>query len=377
MIRRYGLLIALVLCSRVAVAQDPTPGIELPTDSRTPSTPGVRNGGFIGIPVVRSTPELGFAVGAVGALLFSIDSVSPRSIVGVGGAYSDTQSWLAAVASRVYFQGGARTGAIGFLFFGFNYDFFGVGFNQGNAGRSVDISQNGDSQMIEYLGRLFGRFYIGPRYLHRGVGTSLRKLESLSPTDSVAVLAQSDNSYQVSALGISGVYDTRNIPDEPTNGTLSRIQAMFSRGWLGSDPQFNWYRGWINQYVALSSHSAVLALRLQACSVGSAAPVWELCLYGLNSDLRGYSAGRYRDNTMFTTQAEFRIPLGDRFGAVGFGGIGAVEPSFSDLSMNRLLPSGGVGLRYLVWESWHVKVGTDIAWGRNGAAFYLRLGEAY
>lgn len=377
MVRRYCLLIALVLCSRAAVAQDPTPGIELPTDSRTPSTPGVHNGGFIGIPVVRSTPQLGFALGGVAALLFSIDSASPKSIVGVGAAYSDTQSWLAEVASRVFFQNGARTGALGFLWFGFNYDFFGVGFEQGNANRSVDISQSGDSQMIEYLGRLIGRFYIGPRYLHRGVGTSLRKLESTSATDSVAVLAQSDNSYHLSALGIQGSYDTRNIPDEPTNGTLGEVQAMFSREWLGSDPQFNWYRGWINQYVALSSHAAVLALRLQACSVGSLAPVWELCLYGLNSDLRGYAAGRYRDNTMLTTQAEFRLPLGDRFGAVGFGGVGAVAPSFSDLALDQLLPSGGVGLRYLVWESWHVKVGADIAWGRNGAAFYLRLGEAY
>src|SRR4029077_13045646 len=120
---------------------------------------------------------------------------SPKSIIGVGGAYSNTQSWLAEIASRVYFQNGARTGALGFLFFNFNYEFFGVGFTQGNADKSVDISQNGDSQMIEYLGRLIGRFYIGPRYLHRGVGTSLRKLESTSPTDSVAVLAQSDNSY--------------------------------------------------------------------------------------------------------------------------------------------------------------------------------------
>ena len=377
MIRRYGLLITLVLCSRVAMAQDPTPGIELPTDSRSPETPGMRNGGFIGIPVVLSTPQLGFALGGVGALLFSIDSASPKSIVGVGAAYSDTQSWLAEIASRVYFQNGARTGAVGFLFFGFNYDFFGVGFEQGNADRSVDISQNGDAQMIEYLGRLVGRFYLGPRYLHRAVGTSLAKLETTSATDSVAILARSDNSYQVSALGLEGQYDSRNIPDEPTNGTLGEIQGMFSRGWLGSDPQFNWFRGWINQYVALSSHDAVLALRLQACGVGSTAPVWELCLYGLDSDLRGYAAGRYRDNTMFTGQAEFRIPIVDRFGAVAFGGVGAVEPSFSDVSMNQLLPSGGVGVRYLIWESWHIKVGADVAWGRNGAAFYLRLGEAY
>ena len=377
MIKRYNVLIALVAVGRVAVAQDPTPGMELPTDARSPMTPGLRNGGFIGIPVVHSTPQLGFGIGGVAAMLFSMDSISPQSVVGVGAVYSNTQSWLAEIGSRVYFQDGARDGAIGFLFFGLNYDFFGVGFEQGNAGQSVGISQNGNSQMLEYLGRLVGRFFVGPRYVHRGVGTSLRKLESLSATDSVAVLSQSNNSYTVSALGAEGTYDTRNNSDEPTNGTLADVQAMFSRGWLGSSPQFNWYRGWINQYVALSSHAAVLAMRLQGCSVGSAAPVWEYCLYGVNSDLRGYAGGRYRDKTMFTGQAEFRIPIVDRFGAVAFGGVGAVAPSLSAVAMNQLLPAGGVGLRYLVWEAWHVKVGADGAWGRNGGTFYLRLGEAF
>src|SRR5438046_7620752 len=119
---RYNLLIACVLLSRVAVAQDPTPGIEIPTDASSPM--GTRNNGFIGIPVVRSSPQLGFGVGAVGAFLFSIDSASPNSVVGAGGVYSDTQSWLFAVGSRVYFHGAAREGAAGAAFFGLNYDFF-------------------------------------------------------------------------------------------------------------------------------------------------------------------------------------------------------------------------------------------------------------
>ena len=372
MTRHYNLLIALVAVSRVAMAQDPTPGIDLPTDARSPAV--AQHGGFIGVPVIRSTPQLGFGIGAVGAFLFGIDSASPKSSVGAGGVYSDTQSWLFAVGSRVYWHGGARDGAIGAAFFGLRYDFFGVGFDDGNAGQSVPISQNGDAQMIELLGRLIGRFYVGPRYLHRGVTTSLR--ETNGPAD-LNQLAQQNNNYNISALGIETSYDTRNEQNEPTTGTLSEVQAMFARGWLGTDDQYNWYRGWINQYVALSSHDAVLALRLTGCSVGAGAPVWELCLYGVQSDLRGYAGGRYRDKTMFSTQAEFRLPVYDRFGVVAFGGLGAVAPSFSAVAMDRLLPAGGAGLRYLVFVAYRVRIGADVAWGRNGATFYLRLGEAY
>ena len=97
----------------------------------------------------------------------------------------------------------------------------------------------------------------------------------------------------------------------------------------------------------------------------------------VQSDLRGYAGGRYRDKTMFTGQGEFRIPVFDRFGVVAFGGVGAVAPSFSAVAMDRLLPAGGAGLRYLLFEAYRVKVGADVAWGRNGASFYLRLGEAY
>jgi len=372
MTRYYNLLIALVSVSRVAMAQDPTPGIELPTDARSPMI--AQHGGFIGIPVVRSSPQLGFGVGAVGAYSFSIDSASPKSAVGAGGVYSDTRSWLFAVGSRVYWNAGTRDGAAGAAFFGLRYDFFGIGFDAGNAGESVPISQNGDAQMIELLGRLIGRFYVGPRYLHRGVTTSLR--ETNGPP-ALTQLAQTNNDYNISALGVEGNYDTRDEQNSPTRGTLSEVAAMFARGWLGTDPQFNWYRGWINQYIALSSHDAVLALRLTGCSVGASAPVWELCMYGLQSDLRGYPGGRYRDKTMFSTQAEFRIPIVDRFGAVAFGGVGAVASSFSAVAMDQLLPAGGVGLRYLVFESYRVRIGADVAWGRNGAEFYLRLGEAY
>jgi outer membrane protein assembly factor BamA len=374
MIKRYSLLIVLLALSRVAMAQDPTPGVELPTDAKTPT--GSPHGGFVGIPVVTSTPTLGFGLGAVGVFLFSLDSASSKSVVGIGGAYSDTKSWIFEAGGRVAFHGDARQGAAGANYFELNYNFFGVGFEQGNAGNSVDITQNGDAQMLQMLGRTKGRFYVGPKYLHRGISTSIRKIEP-STSDTVLAVARANPNANTSALGVKGEYDSRNQQNEPTRGTEADLEMMFASHWLGTDESYNWFRGWINEYVPLSSHDAVLALRLNGCRVGANAAVWELCLYGVDSDLRGYAGGRYRDNAMFAGQAELRLPIMDRIGAVVFGGVGAVEPSFSELAMDQLLPAGGLGVRYLVYESWHIKVGVDVAWGRNGSAFYLRLGEAF
>jgi hypothetical protein len=45
--------------------------------------------------------------------------------------------------------------------------------------------------------------------------------------------------------------------------------------------------------------------------------------------------------------------------------------------LNDVLPSGGAGLRYLVFPASRLNAGVDVGFGKNGAAGYLRLGEAF
>ena len=371
MSNHYAPLIALVAIGHIARAQDPTPGVDLPTDARSSLATGASR--YVGVPVLRSTPMLGFGLGAVGAMVGSLDSASSPSVIGVGGAYSQTRSWMFAVGSRASFHADARRGAAGAAFFDFRYDFFGVGIDQGNADQSVDVSQRGDAEMIEMLGRLPGRLYLGPRYLHRGVTTTLRDPNA---TNSLTSVAKQNQDYQLSALGIQAAYDTRDSTTAPHHGTQGELSVLFGRDWLGTSDPFNSYRGWVNHFVALPSQF-VLAMRLVGCSVDAHAPIWELCMYGLNADLRGYAGGRYRDRTMFATQAELRVPLFDRVGTNVFGGLGTVAPSLSAIAIPELLPSAGLGLQYLLPGPYRLNVGSDLAWGRNGAAFYLRLGEAF
>jgi Omp85 superfamily domain len=368
----FAALVGLVAMSRVLGAQDPTPGVDLPTDARSPVT--TKSGGFVGLPVIRSTPTFGFGIGAVGAFLFQLDTMSPQSVVGVGGAYSETQSWLFAVGGRLYFQNGARDGAAGATFFNLRYDFFGVGFEDGKADQSVPITQNGDAQMLNLTGRLVGPLFAGPQLFHRGVTTTLR---DTSGPQNVLALARQSNDYNVNAVGVLATYDTRSQRESPNHGTYGEVDAMFARNWIGTDNSYNYYRGWINQYVDATPLRSVLAFRITGCSVDRNAPVWELCLYGVDPDLRGYVAGRYRDRTMFTTQGELRTPIFDRLSVNLFAGVGTIGSSFSAVAMDRLLPSSGVGAHYLVSEFYHLNVGAEVAWGINGPSFYLRLGDAY
>ena len=156
----------------------------------------------------------------------------------------------------------------------------------------------------------------------------------------------------------------------------SRASLRFAEGWLGSNESYPGFEAAINQYFALSQHQ-VLAMRLAACGVGSNAPIWEYCLFGTHSNLRGYEGGRYRDRSMFAWQTEFRTPIAGPVGAALFGGIGGVANSMSAYTWNQLLPAGGIGLRYLASAKRHVTLGVDYAWGRDSGAFYLRVGDAF
>ncbi|MFL5615107.1 MAG: BamA/TamA family outer membrane protein [Gemmatimonadaceae bacterium] len=368
---QHSLIMVLALASaRLVRAQDPTPGVDLPTDGHAPISATTH--GLLAIPVVVSGPTIGTGLGGIAAYIFRFDS-SRASSMAAGGIYSNTQSWLFAVAAHVPFHASRRQALGGIEIFNVNYDFFGVGTAAGRADQSIPISQNGDAEMAEFLGRLPGAVYLGPRYFHRGLVTTLK---AENANNALTPLARTNNNYDVSALGIGGEFDTRDNQYAPHHGSLSDLSVMWAEDFFGSAQNFAFYKFYFNQYFALTSQQ-VLALRLSTCGVGAGAPIWEYCLYGTQSDLRGYQAGRYRDRAMFALQSELRSPIVGRLGGALFGGIGSIGNSFGNSFSQLMLPSGGLGLRYLASESYHVNVGVDYAWSRDGGAFYLRFGEAY
>ena len=121
----------------------------------------------------------------------------------------------------------------------------------------------------------------------------------------------------------------------------------------------------------------VLALRGYACGVSDDTPLFDLCLFGAGSDLRGYEVGRYRDKSMLAFQGEFRFPLAGRFGAVVFGGSGKVARTFGEMGDEPDLWSVGAGLRWLASEKAKVNLSVDVAKGRDGTSAYVYVKEAF
>ena len=109
------------------------------------------------------------------------------------------------------------------------------------------------------------------------------------------------------------------------------------------------------------------------CSV----PFYDLCLYGFNNDLRGYTTGEFQNRRMFAGQAEYQVELPKRLGLVAFGGVGGTVRRWGDFRTEQFLPAAGAGLRFKLDEKNHINYRIDFAVGRAGPTLSIGLGEAF
>ena len=76
-------------------------------------------------------------------------------------------------------------------------------------------------------------------------------------------------------------------------------------------------------------------------------------------------------------QAEHRwlpFPFSKRFGGAVFAGIGSVSPN---LNFDKLLPSAGGGVRFLIFPKRDVFTRFDVGVNPEGYGFYFFIGEAF
>ncbi len=162
----------------------------------------------------------------------------------------------------------------------------------------------------------------------------------------------------------------------PLGGSYFDFAANFFAENLGSKYSFQSYNVTFSKYVSVGGKQ-VLAYNAFACATGGEPPFYGNCIYGTDNQLRGYTAGRYLDRYMMTTQLEYRLVLPWRFGLVGFGGLGGVIPGEDQLRTKQFLPAGGTGIRFMLSDKYHVNLRTDFAWGKDNFTWSMAMGEAF
>jgi len=180
-------------------------------------------------------------------------------------------------------------------------------------------------------------------------------------------------------IGAGLVYDDRHNALNVRKGHFGEIAYMNYSPKLVSDFKFNTLTIDARIYRTVKKNQ-VFAAQVFAQSVTGNAPFNQLALLGSDALMRGYYYGRFRDKKYFAAQAEYRflpLPFSKRLGAAAFISTGTVAPTLNAFSMRNLLPSGGVGLRYLVFPKKDIFLRFDVGFTKEGPAFYIFTGEAF
>jgi hypothetical protein len=253
------------------------------------------------------------------------------------------------------------------------YDFYGIGIDAGEAGRSVPLDQTLFMTGGTLLRRVAGKFYLGASIIWMETTVSLR--DSGGPAVPVV---PDQSTTQLLAPGVQAEFDTRDDDYWPLRGSLAELKARFFTTASGESGTFQRYQlawSWFN---ALRGRSLVLATNINACAAPGDAPFYGLCSLGSGRyTMRGYTQGRYRDHYGNVVQMELRGHSAGRFGATVFGAVGQVALGLSDIFNAQLLPAGGLGLRYQLTRKYPMHMRLDYAWGRDGGLLYFSVGEAF
>jgi outer membrane protein assembly factor BamA len=298
------------------------------------------------------------------------ETESPPSVVAAAGLATDNGSRAFAVGTDLFLKHNLYEIRAGFVRGNLNYDIYSAGVFET---LKLPLKQTGNVFLGEVLRRIGWRIFVGPRFI---TGQSFI---TILPNEAENFPIPPDLGLHTNlrSLGARLTRDTRPNRFYPLEGTFFNFTSDFFSQELGSKYSFQSFRTQFDKYWSLTK-SQILAYDGYLCITAGSPPFYGNCAYGTSNELRGYTAGRYFDRYMLATQLEYRLVLPKRFGLVGFGGIGGVVPGAQQLLLtSHFLPSGGVGLRFLLSKKYHVNLRADIAWGKDGHTFGMGVGEAF
>jgi outer membrane protein assembly factor BamA len=348
------LLLTLVFTAALSQNQDTT-ALKKNIFQRTGITP---------IPVLSYNRSYGTSVGFLlnsFTVINPKDSISPSSRTGIGVGYTANKSW-AGVAFQNLFLKEDKWRVSWMLGLGeTNFQFF-QELDDTGSGVFIDYSTTtkGISATVTY--NIFNRVYTGLKYQYSKSSTAF-DLEN-----------KPNQIAHLSGYGIPITFDNRNNIYNPSNGFLLNFVFNSNTKWLGSDFVFNSVSFSGNYYKRLNTKGVLASRYFLYSGLGNVPFVGQKVIGG--KDLRGYTKGEHRSNSVTALQSEYRYNFHEKWGLVSFAGVGYAFKN-NETKSSGLLPSAGAGLRFMAMPKQKMNIGFDLALGKNDAGVYFRIGESF
>ena len=371
-----GVFCLLFLSSRLYAQKDSVgvvPIQKLPLPIKSPAK--IRH--VLVLPIIARSIETGWSFGLASASTFHLksrDSAIRTSNAQALVLYTTRAQFVAVINGSIYFPGERYILNEQLSYSSFPDKFWGLG----NETQDSSKESYKFKQYYVYLHpqRLIGRnLFLGVVYEYQRVFDIEYAAGQLFDKENIV----GRYGYHVSGLGLSITYDTRNNAFSPDHGMMLQFYFDHFTRLLGSDYQYTNYVLDYRRFFRIHD-GQVLAIQAYGTFNAGEVPLRSLAYLGGANSMRGYYAGRYRDKNGGVLQAEYRVPLFWRLGAVGFGGLGNVGPRLEDVNLEHLKWSYGGGLRLALNKKEKLNLRLDYGLGglkSLSQGFYLQLGEAF
>ena len=317
---------------------------------------------FVPLPYLNYDRVIGVSIGAIPMAMFNLsekDTISPSSVAGLGGIYSENGTWFGMAFGRLYLKEDTwRITAAG-------------GLGQRNFQFYVDnpietffpYTTQGDFAYLDVQRKIISDLYGGVNFIYISFESSS---ELFDPTFSSILRG----------LGLSLNLDKRSSVYYPRSGLLAEIDFSTYPEFMGNEQVSNQITLTYNHYFPKRGNIDVIGARFFGGFGIGDVNFNQQFIVG-ETDIRGYSQGRYRGNYLLAVQGEYRWNFHRRIGAVGFAGLATVFDSLNEDDDGKILPGIGTGIRYTFMKETHSNIGLDIAVGDGDWGVYFRFSEAF
>jgi outer membrane protein assembly factor BamA len=352
-------------------AQDPERTIDHPLEDSVI----MGRSSFNGYPFAFYTPETKFAAGGGGIFIFytAKDSIVLPSKIGFAGWYSTNKQYKISINPVFYFVKNKLFFKAPTSFGHFEDKFYGIGNNTvetGNESYTRDVFNTNFTLQVPPAWFSSDRTGIIFEYDYTEIDDKMNN-EILLGDEVVG-----SNGGQLFGFGTDLLWDSRDNIFFPNSGGHQYFKILIYPGGINYT-RFGFLEMDVKHYRSFKEDHVIAGNFYFAQAFGET-PFYKLPAIGGPARLRGYFAGRYRDNVFTMLQLEYRQYFWWKLGFAVFAGAGDVADELLNFSFSDLKYSYGAGLRFRFNEEQKVNLRMDLGFGNDGnMGIYFGIEEAF
>lgn len=245
--------------------------------------------------------------------------------------------------------------------------YFGIG-NENDSEHRCLIKINYFDFKTSFFTKLKKDIYLGPTFHHQSLGHINKNIEQ----DGFII---DDMGYSFTAGGLALLIDKRNNLLNPSSGYY--FESTLSRYWDHGDMTSGYFRNSIDARYYHTFDKLIFNSNVYTIHNNGVVPFRLMPGLGGARFLRGYYAGRFRDNNLSLAQIEFRRKLFWRIGVAAFTGVGQVYSDVRNFDVNRFHYNYGGGLRFELNKESEANIRLDYGRTRDSQGVYIVFGECF